>query len=300
MNSVIVRPMNEIRTFNVPTWIALVALCAMACDRPAQPASTSASSPAATAPPPEPSPPRAELPSGGAPSAAPAEPSASPSGSATAVTFDAEQTGAPSPSFEGVVGDWYVAEAGGAHGLMVDGGRWRNGTPSANLADQAKRLYGDRYAQFLDGVKAFAFFPFAVWNSDPPRGDLRISVRFYPLAGKIDQAAGVAFAIAPDGTYLGIRANALEDNMLYFRVVKGKRTVIDDIRNVPTPTKTWHTLSVEIRGRKVTAVVDGQKRFEKTLDAAPTGRIGLWSKADSQVLFDDFKVEPLGGTRGDE
>jgi hypothetical protein len=202
--------------------------------------------------------------------------------------------GAPSPSFEGAVGDWYVAEEAGAHGLKVDGSKWRNGTPSANLADQAKRLYGDRYAEFLDGVKAFAFFPFAVWKRDPPPGDLRISVRFYPLAGKIDQAAGIAFAIAPDGTYLGVRANALEDNVLYFRVVKGRRTVIDDIRNVPTPTKTWHTLAVELRGKHVTAEVDGQKRFEKTLEAVPAGKIGLWSKADSQVLFDDFKVEPLG------
>lgn len=42
---------------------------------------------------------------------------------------------------------------------MVDGSKWRQGTPSASLADQAKRLYGERYAEFLDGVKAFAFFP---------------------------------------------------------------------------------------------------------------------------------------------
>ncbi len=142
-------------------------------------------------------------------------------------------------------------------------------------------------------MKAFAFFPFAVWKKDPPAGDLRISVRFYPEGGRIDQAAGIAFAIAPDGTYLGARANALEDNILYFRVVKGRRTVIDTIRNVSTPTKTWHTFAVELRGRQLSVELDGKKRFEKTLDAAPAGHIGLWSKADSQVLFDDFTVAPL-------
>src|SRR5205814_9945358 len=78
-------------------------------------------------------------------------------GGAIAVTFDAETPGAPSDSFEGVVGDWYVADRAGARGLKVDGSRWRNGEPSANLAEQAKRLYGERYAEFLDGVKAFAF-----------------------------------------------------------------------------------------------------------------------------------------------
>jgi hypothetical protein len=280
---------TPVRSNLVPLMSAL-ALGAVACDRPTQPSSTASSAlnvPSVEAP-------KAPIAS---PSTAPAAPSAAaaPAGGAITVAFDSEPTGAPSPSFEAVVGDWYIAEEGGAHGLKVDGGKWRSGTPSANLADQARRLYGDRYAEFLDGVKAFAFFPLAVWKSDPPPGNLSISVRFYPVAGKVDQAAGIAFAIAPDGSYLGIRANALEDNILYFHVVKGKRTVIDDVRNVPTPSKTWHTLSVELRGTKVVATVDGQKRFEKTLDRALTGKIGLWSKADSQVLFDDFTVGPPPG-----
>ena len=93
--------------------------------------------------------------------------------------------------------------------LKVDGSKWRDGTPSANLADQAKRLYGDRYAEFLDGVKAFAFFPLAIAREAPPPRDIRVRLRFYPLAGKIDQAAGIAFGIQTDGSYLGVRANAL-------------------------------------------------------------------------------------------
>jgi hypothetical protein len=270
------------------------AMCAAACDRPTQPASSNAPAPpAVSSVAPAPAPER----SAAAPSTEPATSASAAAAGAVTVTFDAEPTGASSPSFEGVVGDWYVGEQAGARGLIVDGSKWRNGTPSANIADQAKHLYGDRYAEFLDGVKAFAFFPFAIWKSDPPPGNLRISVRFYPFAGKIDQGAGIAFAIAPDGTYRGVRANALENNLLYFKVVKGHRTVIDDIRNVPTATKTWHTLGLEIDGKKIMAEVDGQKRFEKTLDTAPAGRIGLWSKADSQVLFDDFKVEPLAKAR---
>ncbi len=212
--------------------------------------------------------------------------------SETRVSFDAESVGAPSASFEGVVGDWSVGEASGARGLLVDGSRWRNGTPSAGLAEQAKRLYGDRYAEFLDGVKAFAFYPFAIWRGEPPRDAFSVSVRFYPFGGKIDQAAGIAFAIAPDGSYQGVRANALEDNVLYFRVVKGKRAVLDVIRDVSTPSKSWHTLRVSLDAKHLAADLDGRKVLEKTLDAPPEGRIGLWSKADSQVLFDDFQVLP--------
>lgn len=273
----------------------LVGNLALACDRPTSappaPAADSAK------PPPEP---RAAAPApsttaSSGPAAAPSSEANTPAGERL-VTFDSDPVGAPSPAFEGVVGDWYVAEAGGARGLEVDGSKWRNGTPSVSIADQAKRLYGERYAEFLDGVKAFAFFPFAVWKSDPPPGDIRISMRFFPIAGRVDQGAGIAFAIAPDGTYLGLRANALEDNLLYFRVVKGKRTIIDTVRNVQTPTKAWHTLAVELRGKQLTGELDGKKRFEKTLDALAQGRVGLWSKADSQVLFDDFEVTRIKGS----
>src|ERR1051325_7226291 len=115
------------------------------------------------------------------------------------VDFDKDAAGALPAAFEAVVGDWYVADKNGAHGLLVDGSKWRQGTPSSSLPDQAKRLYGDRYAEFLDGVKAFAFFPLAVYKGDCSGPDLTLSVRFYPFAGRIDQGAGIAWSVAPDG-----------------------------------------------------------------------------------------------------
>jgi hypothetical protein len=206
-------------------------------------------------------------------------------------TFEEDKAGAATRSFEGVVGDWHAGEADGKRGLMVDGTRWRQGTPSANLADQAKKLYGERYAEFLDGVKAFAFFPLAVWNGDCA-GARHIAVRFYPIAGRIDQAAGIAYDIGKDGSYWGVRANALENNILFFRVVKGKRTILETIRHPEPPSRTWHTLDVTIKGTDLVANLDGQQVVKRKLDRAPTGRCGLWSKADSKVLFDDFEVSP--------
>jgi hypothetical protein len=199
------------------------------------------------------------------------------------VTFDAEKVGEPSHSFEGLIGDWYVGEADGKRGLMVDGTRWRQGTPSA------KRLYADRYAEFLDGVKAFAFFPLAVWTGECA-GDRKLSVRFFPISGRIDQGAGIAFDVGQDGSYWGVRANALEDNMLFFKVVKGRRNVLQTVRGVETATRAWHTLELSIKGIEIVATLDGKERSRRKLDRAPTGRCGLWSKADSKVLFDDFTV----------
>jgi hypothetical protein len=258
--------------------LALSLVLASACDRspPAPPAA-----PVADARPPEPI--------AAAPSASVTTPDASPPSLP-------ERPSQMENDLEPVIGDWHPESVDGVNGYAVDGTKWRDGTPSASLADQAKRLYGDRYAEFLDGVKSFAFFPLAVAKRDPPTGNARLSVRFYPLAGKIDQGAGIAFAIKEDGSYWGVRANALEDNILFFKVVKGKRTVLETIRSVPTPTRTWHTLTVELRGAKLEASLDGTKRLSRTLnatDATPLdgkARIGLWSKADSHVVFADFEA----------
>jgi hypothetical protein len=209
------------------------------------------------------------------------------------VKFDEEKSGGPSATFEAVVGDWYVADSEGGKALMVDGARWRQGTPSANLADQARRLYGERYAEFLDGVKAFAFFPLAVYQGDCSGDALTLSTRFFPKAGRIDQAAGIAWSISPDGSYYGVRANGLEDNLLFFRVVRGKRTIIETVRGVSTSSRTWHTLQVNLRGKGLLVELDGRRVLDRGLDAPASGRCGLWSKADSQVLFDDFRVQKL-------
>jgi hypothetical protein len=215
-------------------------------------------------------------------------------GAATAVgevvNFDQDQVGAPPSKFEVVIGDWYVGEVEGARGLMVDGSKWREGTPSANLADQARRLYGERYAEFLDGVKAFAFFPLAIYKGDCPKDNLALSARFYPKAGRIDQAAGLVWSVAQDGSYFGARANGLEDNLLFFRVVRGKRAILETVRGVETASRAWHTLKVTLRGKAMSVELDGKERLRRDIESPPSGRCGVWSKADSQVLFGDFAV----------
>jgi hypothetical protein len=209
---------------------------------------------------------------------------------AEVVNFDQEQVGAPPKEFEVVIGDWYVADLDGSRGLMVDGSKWRQGTPSANLADQARRLYGERYAEFLDGVKAFAFFPLAIFNGECPKDNLKLSVRFYPKDGRIDEAAGLVWSVAADGSYFGTRANGLEDNLLFFHVVRGKRTIIDTVRGVETTSRAWHTLQVTLRGKAMSVELDGKDRLSEDIESPPSGRCGVWSKADSQVFFDDFAI----------
>jgi hypothetical protein len=208
------------------------------------------------------------------------------------IEFAHDTIGADSPAFVNVVGMWRIENEGGNKVLAVDGRQWKEGQASAGIADKARALYGERYAEFLDRVQAYAYFPYTVAQDvqDFRNGD--ITVRFEGIAGRIDQGAGILFNLKPNGDYLTVRANCLENNLVLWKFEKGKRSSVKWIRNTPTASKQWHEIKVRITGVKVEGYLDGKLYLEHTLPEPVSGRVGLWSKADSYVYFDDFTVTP--------
>ena len=208
----------------------------------------------------------------------------------TTIDLSGESVGAQPRAFAAVIGHWTIETDGDRKVLAVDGRKWTQGQASAGVADKARALYGERYAEFLDSVQAYAFFPLAVATSVEDFRGGEIRVRFKPLSGRIDQGAGIAFDLKPNGDYLTIRANALENNLVLWSVIHGKRKSVEWVRNTPTASKQWHELRVSIQGTEVTGYLDGKKYLTHKLSEPVSGRVGLWSKADSYVLFDAFEV----------
>jgi hypothetical protein len=208
------------------------------------------------------------------------------------VDFANETAGGEPKSLVPVVGIWRIENAGGKNALAVDGRQWKEGQSSAGIADKARALYGERYAEFLDRVQAYAYFPYAVVKDVEDFRDGEITVRFEGISGRIDQGAGILFNLKSNGDYLTVRANCLENNLVLWKFEKGKRSSVKWVRNTPTPSRQWHDLKVRINGTKVEGYLDGKLYLEHTLAQPVSGRVGLWSKADSYMHFADFKVTP--------
>src|SRR5262245_39667923 len=69
------------------------------------------------------------------------------------IDFCGETLGADPKSFVSVVGVWRIENDGNNKVLVVDGRQWKQGQTAAGIADKARALYGDRYAEFLDRVQ---------------------------------------------------------------------------------------------------------------------------------------------------
>jgi hypothetical protein len=206
--------------------------------------------------------------------------------------FTTDTVGAEPTALVGVVGIWRIENEKGRNVLAVDGRQWKEGQSSAGIADKARALYGERYAEFLDRVQAYAYYPYVVAKDVADFRNGEITVRFEGISGRIDQGAGILFNLKPNGDYLTIRANSLENNLVLWKFEKGKRSSVKWVRDTPTPSRQWHDLKVRIAGAKVEGWLDGKRWLEHTLPEPVSGRIGLWSKADSHVYFDDFTATP--------
>jgi 3-keto-disaccharide hydrolase len=132
-------------------------------------------------------------------------------------------------------------------------------------------------------------FPLAVYD-DFTAKDVDLSVQFKALSGKGDQGAGLVWRYRDQNNYYIARCNALEDNCTIYHVVNGRRVAFLN-HNVKVASNVWHTLSVDAIGDHFVVTFDGQR----VLDARDgtfkdAGKVGLWTKADSVIAFDDFSI----------
>ncbi|HTE44995.1 MAG TPA: hypothetical protein VK636_07110, partial [Gemmatimonadaceae bacterium] len=94
------------------------------------------------------------------------------------VSFAGETAGREPKTFAPVVGSWVVSREAGKNVLFIDGRVWKRGQPAGGLADKARELYGARNEEFIESIKAFAYFPIAVYKGLDNFENGDISVRF--------------------------------------------------------------------------------------------------------------------------
>ncbi len=122
--------------------------------------------------------------------------------------------------------------------------------------------------------------------------DVVVSTRFKPISGMSDRAAGIVFRIQDRDNYYILRANALEDNVNLYKYVKGRRSLIKE-GSARVPSGQWQELRVEVKGNTIRGLLNGQLVVEARDDDFKSGKVGLWTKADSVTCFDNVKVTPL-------
>src|SRR5262245_4786452 len=130
-------------------------------------------------------------------------------------------------------------------------------------------------------------FPWCV-RTDVSLADGFVEMKFKPISGREDQAGGVVWRWKDGDNYYIARANALENNVSLYYTANGRRNTLKYV-DAPVAGNAWHALRVEFQGKKIRVIYDGKTTIEmEDSHIAGAGAVGVWTKADSVTLFDDF------------
>jgi hypothetical protein len=143
-------------------------------------------------------------------------------------------------------------------------------------------------------------FPLCVFNNFSAK-NVDVSVKFKPVKGEGDQAAGIVWRYKDKDNYYIVRANALENNVVLYKVENGKRTDLPLVgkgktygESAEVPSLKWSELRVYTKDNLFDVYLNGKKLFSvKDSTFTEAGKVGLWTKADSYTLFDDFTFRKL-------
>ena len=189
----------------------------------------------------------------------------------TAFNFDSDTAGQPPKGFE-----------------VALTGKGRPGKWVVQAVDDAPS--GKNVLAQTDGDTTDYRFPIAY--TGPEMKDLRLSVRCKPIGGKGDQGCGIIWRLKDKDNYYITRANALEDNVHLYHVVKGRRVRFEGW-NGKVVSGVWHELAMEMVGDHIQVFFDGNKVIEAHDDTfKDAGKFGVWTKADSIIQFDDLTATP--------
>src|SRR6266536_3420449 len=152
----------------------------------------------------------------------------------------------------------FAAQAGALpEGFLV--ARTGQGAPATwAVVEDASAAGGRALAQTSTDQTDYRF-PLVIYDRIVAK-DVEVSVRFKAVAGRVDRAGGIAIRLSDPDNYYVVRANALEDNVNFYRVVKGSRREIQG-SSAKVASDVWHTLGLKAEGDTFTISLDGKTLF---------------------------------------
>lgn len=116
------------------------------------------------------------------------------------------------------------------------------------------------------------------------------SVMFKIISGKVDQQAGLVVRFQGINRYIVLRADAL-NNVFSLCRAQIEGLVCTQDRGVNIAKGQWYNITAEVSSQGIGGYLDGTRLLLRNdQNYLNGGQIGMWTKGDSNVYFDDLKV----------
>jgi hypothetical protein len=200
-------------------------------------------------------------------------PTATPTPEVKTSNFDSDKAGTVPAGWKVVEGDWTVIP-----------------DPTAPSKPNTFGLPPGRLLSSL--THALEYYPVAIVSDPTEYSDFTLEAAFKSAGGRFDCSGGLLFRYVDDQNFYLLSAGCPSDYFALSRVLKGKMETLKQ-SVVPTDRDTWYKLKVSAQGGHFMCYDGSKMVFDFDDNKIAKGRIGLWSRDDSQAQFDDVKITKM-------
>ncbi len=199
-----------------------------------------------------------------------------------------QQAHQPLPDFYTPTGNWTRVEENGRIRCLQDGSPSGEGF-SCTLKNFMGKMVGSRYQRFLDGIHAYHYFPIAILK-ESHTGDAWVQARLTLEAGCLDNTGGLLFGLKTMSSFFMLGLDALEGNVSLFEFKGGHRLRHATVERDVQPGES-HLLAVRVSEARIEGFLNGEAVIRFDAESPVEGYVGLWTKADSKVFFDELSIQ---------
>ena len=115
----------------------------------------------------------------------------------------------------------------------------------------------------------------------------KTSVKFMIISGEREREAGLIVRLQDPNHYFVLVADSINNRFSLCRA-ETERMVCTQDRNVNVTTGQWHTITAQVSKQGIAGYLDDNLLIQRYDQHYMTGKIGLLTKGDSKVYFDDI------------
>ncbi len=190
--------------------------------------------------------------------------------------FDSDKAGSMPAGWKAVEADWEVIP-----------------DPTAPSKPNTYGLPAGRLLSSL--THALDYFPMTIVTDPTEYSNFSIEAAFKSIGGRFDCSGGILFRYVDANNFYLLSAGCPSDYFSLSRMYKGKVELLKQ-SVIPTDKDNWYRLKVVAQGGHFITYDDNKMVFDIDDAKIAKGRIGLWSRDDSQARFDDVTITKMSAT----
>lgn len=129
-----------------------------------------------------------------------------------------------------------------------------------------------------------------IFPDSPSTDNANVTMKFKIVSGEKAKSAGLILRFIDDKHYFVLMADSMENRLSLCKQTP-EFLICSYDKHVTITSGEWHALKAIVSSQGIAATLDDHLLIRANDHNYVSGQFGLWTKADTEAYFDDFKIQ---------